>query len=82
MAQFVVRKLEDGVREKLKEFARTRGQSMEYLDREILRNAVIQRDIAPPRLGSRLAKRFSKEGLDHEIEEMRRQTLNPPSLNR
>ena len=81
MAQFVVRNLEDDVREKLRELSLTQGQSMEEIVREILRNAVLKWGKPKPGLGSRMAKRFSKVGLDFEIDELRGQHINPPSLD-
>ena len=40
MAQFIVRNLEDDVRDKLRELAQSHGQSMEETVRDILRCAV------------------------------------------
>ena len=82
MAQFVVRNLEDNVCEKLRGLARAEGRSMEDMVREILRGAVIKRTAPQARLGSRMAKRFTKHGLDHEIEELRGHPLDPPGLDR
>ena len=48
MAQVIVRNLEDDVRDKLRELARSRGQSMEETVREILRSAVTGK---PPESG-------------------------------
>ncbi len=81
MAQFVVRNLEDDVRERLRELSLSQGQSMEEIVREILRNAVLKWGTSPPRLGSQMAKRFSKVGLDFEIDELRGQHMQPPSLD-
>ena len=77
----LVRNLEDHVRERLRELSLARGQSMEEIVREILRNAVHAADTPSPQLGSRLAQRFSKVGLNFEIEELRGQTITPPSLD-
>ena len=81
MAQFIVRNLEDDVRDKLRDLARKHGQSMEEMVREILRRAVMRQDTPRPRLGSRIAERFEANGLNAEIAELRGQTIEPPSLD-
>ena len=81
MAQFIVRNLEDDVRDKLRDLARTHGQSMEELVREILRRAVMKQNASRPRLGSRFAQRFTAHGLDEEIAELRGQPVEPPSFD-
>ena len=45
--------------------------------REILRNAVRDEDQSPARLGSRIAARFTKVGLDEPIPELRGHTVEP-----
>jgi plasmid stability protein len=82
MAQFVIRNLEDDVRDKLRELAHSQGQSLEELVREILRRTVLRNESSRTRLGSRLVKRFKGQGFDQEIPELRGQTLEPPSLER
>lgn len=82
MAQFVVRNLEDDVRDKLRELARRRGQSMEEAVRDILRNAVVERGGSPARLGTRIAARFAAHGLKQEIPELRGNTIEPPSFDK
>jgi plasmid stability protein len=77
MAQMVVRQLEDEVKEKLQRRARRHGRSTEEEIREILRNAVRNEGRARSGLGSRIAARFRRIGLDTEIPEMRGQTANP-----
>ncbi|MGH8636745.1 MAG: FitA-like ribbon-helix-helix domain-containing protein [Burkholderiales bacterium] len=59
MAQFIVRDLEDDVKEALKKRATSNGRSMEEEVRQILRNAVKARKRVPPGLGSRIAARFA-----------------------
>ena len=81
MAQFMVRNLEDDVRDKLQCLARDRGTSMEEIVREILRGAVMGQNAPRPRLGSRIAERFAGGGLDAEIAELRGQTVEPPSFD-
>lgn len=78
MAQFVVRNLEDDVRDKLRELAESQGTSMEELVREILRRTVVQNRASQKRLGSRISKRFTKQGLAEQIPELRGQTVEPP----
>ena len=81
MAQFMVRNLEDDVRDKLQCLARDRGTSMEEIVREILRGAVMGQNAPRPRLGSRISERFATGGLDEEIAELRGQPAQPPSLD-
>ncbi len=77
MAQFIVRNLEDDVRNKLRDLARDQGLSMEELVREILRHTVMREAAPKPRLGSRLSKRFAGQGLAQEIPELRGQHIEP-----
>ncbi len=48
--------------------------------REILRNAVTGESQAPAPLGSRLAGRFSRLGLEQEIPELRGQPARPADV--
>jgi len=82
MAQFIVRNLEDDVRDKLRDLARNHGQSMEEMVRDILRRAVMRKNAPRPRLGSRLARRFEAHGLDEDISELRGQPIEPPNFDR
>jgi len=82
MAQFIVRNLEDDVRDKLKELARRRGKNMEEMVREILRRAVMQKSAPRPHLGSRIAQRFESLGLVEDLAELRDQPIEPPSFDR
>lgn len=82
MAQFIVRNLEDVVRDRLRVLARKHGRSMEEEVRAILRGAVLGRSPEPARFGSRLAERFAKVGLREEIPELRGQKVRPPRLDR
>jgi len=81
MAQFIVRNLEDDVRDKLREIARSEGRSMEETVRDILRNAVVKRNKPEEGLGTRMAKRFAKHKLDGDLPELPRQILEPPSFD-
>jgi len=82
MAQFVVRQLEEDVKTRLKRRAVRAGRSMEEEVRHILRNAVKQGSAAVPRLGSRIAARFAKDGLSAELPEMRGQAARPADLGK
>ena len=78
MAQFIVRDLEEEVKARLKRRAQRNRRSMEEEVRHILRNAV--KDEARPiqKLGSRIAARFSKTGLDADLPELRGQAPRSP----
>jgi len=77
MAQLVVRQLDDDVKDKLQRRARRHGRSTEEEVREILRNAVRTEGIARTPLGSRIAARFRRIGLDRDIQELRGQAARP-----
>ncbi len=80
MAQFIVRNLEDDVRDKLRDLASNRGQSLEEMVREILRSAVMEKE--PPKLGlgSQFTNLFGGKGLTEDIPEIRGQSIEPPSF--
>jgi antitoxin FitA len=73
MAQIVVRKLEDEVKESLRRRAARHGRSLEAEVREILRDAAGAERSETEGLGTRLARRFAGIGLrpGEEIEEIR-----------
>ncbi len=73
MAQFIVRNLEDGVKARLQRRAKRHGRSMEEEVRHILRNAAKESMRPLPKLGSRIAARFSKAGLTADLPELRGQ---------
>ena len=77
MAQFTVRKLEDDVKIRLKRRAARHGRSMEEEVRQILRNAVKEEDRPEPKLGSRIAARFARVGLDEDLPELHSQDVQP-----
>ena len=77
MAQLVVRQLDEDVKQKLQRRARRLGRSTEEEVREILRNAVRSEGGVRPALGSRIAARFRRVGLDKEIPELRDQSARP-----
>lgn len=80
MAQFVVRHLEEEVKARLKRRAERHGRSMEEEIRQILRNAAKQSDKPLPRLGTRIAARFTKTGLTEDLPELRGQRAQPIDL--
>jgi plasmid stability protein len=80
MAQVVVRQLDDDVKEKLQRRARRHGRSTEEEIREILRNAVRSEGSIRAPLGSRIAARFRRVGLETEIPELRGQSARPAKL--
>jgi plasmid stability protein len=57
--------------------ARRHGGSTEDEVREILRNSVRAEQAAPTLLGSRIAARFGRVGLDEDIPELRSQPVSP-----
>jgi antitoxin FitA len=80
MAQFVVRHVEDEVKERLKRRAARHGRSMEEEARDILRDALKHEGAPPPRLGSRIATRFARRGLTEDLPELRGQTARPADV--
>ena len=82
MAQFVVRNIEDEVRDRLRSMAKRHGRSMEEEVREILRAAVASRPTGAARFGSRASARFRACGLETDIAELRGTHVEPPRLGR
>lgn len=80
MAQFIVRNLEDDIHQRLRDMAHSQDQSLEAFVRELLRKVALEGAATPRRLGTRIAKRFSKIGLKEPLEELRRVPLNPPDF--
>lgn len=77
MAQILIRQLDDDLKARLQRRAREHGRSTEEEVREILRNAVRDDEQPPARLGSRIAARFSRVGLDDTIPELRGSPAQP-----
>ena len=67
----VVRNLDEDLKKRLQKRARGHGRSTEAEVREILRTAVGAGAAGPKALGSTLARRFERIGLEKEIEELR-----------
>jgi plasmid stability protein len=81
MAPLVVDNLEDEVRNKLRDLARSHGRCMEEEVRDILRGAVLGQHGAGGALGSRLARCFAADGLEQDIRELRGQPAKPPTFD-
>ena len=78
MAQFIVRDLEEEVKNRLKRRGRRHGRSMEDEVRHILRDAVKRDYAVKAKLGTRIAARFATVGLDAELPQLRGQRARPP----
>ncbi len=81
MAQMIVRDIEDSVKQSLKRRAARHGRSMEEEAREILRRAAREEERPPVKLGSRIAARFSGNGLDVELPELHGTEARPASFD-
>lgn len=77
MAQFVVRDLEESVKQALKRRATRHGRSMEDEVRHILRNAAREERRTVRKLGSRISARFKSAGLESDLPELRGQRVRP-----
>jgi len=82
MAQFVVRDLEEDVKEGLKRRAKRHGRSMEDEVRHILRDAAKAERRSVRKLGSRIAARFKGGGLSADLPELRGHVVQPPDFDR
>ena len=83
MAQILVRNLEDGVRDQLRERAARRGWSMAEEIRSILRAAAAddkEREGSTLPLGSRISARFASIGLTEDLPEQRGQEARKADL--
>ncbi len=81
MAQFVVRDIEEDVKARLKRRAARHGRSMEEEIRHILRNAAKESSRPIAKLGSRIAARFSGNGLIVDLPELRGQMPRAADLD-
>jgi plasmid stability protein len=75
MTHLVVCNLEADVEIRLKRRAARHGRSMEDEVREILRDVVNNENRNIEGLGTKLARRFARRGLDFDIPEMRGKPL-------
>lgn len=80
MAQFVVRKIESGVKSRLQSRAKKNGHSMEEEVRDILRNAVQEEGSPAGGLGTEISALFAKAGLESDIPELRGHQIKPPAF--
>ena len=80
MAQIIVRDLEDDVKVRLKARAEQQGRSMEDEARHILREAVKAPSRPLIKLGTRISRRFLRDGLTEDAREMRGQPPRPASF--
>jgi antitoxin FitA len=81
MAQLLIRNLDDDVKARLQERARTHGRSTEEEVREILRNAVRDEAQSTEPLGKRLRALFRGIGLEEDIPEWRGHPATPAKLS-
>lgn len=72
MAQLIVRNLEDGVRDQLRDRARAHGRSMEEEVREILRGAVAAPSDATPGLGTQIREALAPYVVDGPMAQLPR----------
>lgn len=78
MAQFVVRNLEDDVRDKLREQARRAGCSMEEYIRDILRRHALAKPVEPEKgLGTMIVERFKDCALEEPLEQYKWDIAKP-----
>ena len=79
MAQLVVRKIENEVKDKLQRRAKRHGRSVEEEVREILRDATKREGRESRRLGTKIARLFRRAGLKpgEEIRELREIEIQP-----
>lgn len=80
MAQVAVRQLEQEVKARLKRRAERHGRSMEEEAREILRKAAREEGRSIAKLGSRIAARFRRTGIEVDLPELRGQPPRPAAL--
>jgi plasmid stability protein len=80
VAQFVVRNIEEDVKERLHRRAARHGRSMEAEVRDILRDAVKRDDEPTDGLGTEIAELFAGIGFrkDEEIRELHGSALQDP----
>ena len=79
MAQLIVRKLENEVKDKLSRRAKRHGRSVEEEVREILRDATKLEGKTSRLLGTEIARLFRRSGLkpSEEIRELRQIDIQP-----
>jgi plasmid stability protein len=81
MAQFVIRRIENEVKQRLQRRARRNGRSMEEEVRDILRSAVQDEEQARAGgLGTEIAGLFANTGLTSHIPELRGHPIKPATF--
>jgi plasmid stability protein len=82
MAQLIVRKLENEVKDKLSRRAKRHGRSVEEEVREILRDATKREGKRIRLLGTEIARLFRRSGLKpgEEFRELREIEIQPPDF--
>jgi antitoxin FitA len=82
MAQILVRNLEAALKARLERRAKRNGRSMEAEAREILRNALLQKEAPEVGFGTASVALFSGQGvyLDKPIQEMRGMRMEIPDF--
>jgi len=83
MAQLIVRKLENEVKDKLRRRAKRHGRSVEEEVREILRDATKREGQASRLLGTEIARLFHRSGLKpgEEIRELPEIEIQPADFD-
>jgi len=77
MAQFVVRNIENSVKQRLQRRATRNGRSMEEEVREILRGAINEENVLSGGVGTEIASLFSKVGIVSDIPELTGHGIEP-----
>jgi plasmid stability protein len=80
MAQLVVRRIDEGVKARLRRRAKRNGRSMEEEVRNILRCAVNENELPSGGLGTEISALFADAGLRHDIPELRGSHIKLPSF--
>lgn len=80
MAQVLVRNLDDDIKQRLKKRAARHGISMEAEVRLILANTLKEKQPTSPGLGSAIALRCKKAGLNEPLPELHGQKISAMDL--
>jgi len=82
MAQVVVRKLDEAVKQRLKRRAAQHGHSMEAEIRDILCDAVGVKAAKEEGLGALITRHFAGKGLNFEVQELRGEEARPAKFRK
>jgi plasmid stability protein len=80
MAQLIVRKLAENVKERLRRRALRNGRSLEEEAREILKRAVLAETTREAGAGTLIASHFRDLNIDFDIPELRGDPVRPARL--